>query len=253
MATEGQGGLPDVPVPGVVPGAAITGNTSPRDTYQDERPSGPDAEVGIAARGPGATAVAGTEASESGHRCLHSIRRALKTLLPVFIALTCSAVCFGVAILFDNKIARVFGVATGSMSCFYGLISMPSRMSYLCKQTHRPLKIQICVWALCSFGDLCEGRQVELRERYFQEGPAKYSMRKAQSSPRSELCFLHPPRLENASCFVCMEDFASSMTVAVLRCGHVFCEPCMRHWATRHSATEVTCPLCRLCLGAEQT
>jgi len=249
MMTEGQGRLPDVSIPNDWPSEATTGSTSPRDIdYQDERP---DAEVIIPGRGPGATAVAGAEASESGHQRSHSFRNAWKQLLPELAALMCSAVCVFISMLIDNSIARLICGCTGAMLLFYSMMSAPSKISYLMK-TPGPPKIQTCVWALCSFGDLCEGRQVELREHCCQETSAKEdSGRVAQSSSRSGLSFLHPPRLENGACFVCMEDFAVSTNVAALRCGHVFCEPCMRSWAAACSAAEVACPICRMSLRAE--
>ena len=48
------------------------------------------------------------------------------------------------------------------------------------------------------------------------------------------------PRL--GPCCICMED---AETVALLPCGHTFCEPCIAQWSLSGSEYSGKCPVCR--------
>jgi len=51
---------------------------------------------------------------------------------------------------------------------------------------------------------------------------------------------------ETASCTCCLSEFDGADIVAMLPCGHVFCEPCIAAWASSCSNQSSKCPLCRL-------
>mmetsp|Transcript_17499 Transcript_17499/g.30416 ORF Transcript_17499/g.30416 Transcript_17499/m.30416 type:complete len:248 (+) Transcript_17499:50-793(+) len=47
------------------------------------------------------------------------------------------------------------------------------------------------------------------------------------------------------SCVCCLVDFKASDTLAVLPCGHVFCEACICSWSFCGRAASRHCPICR--------
>ncbi|CAE7295469.1 RNF141 [Symbiodinium pilosum] len=53
------------------------------------------------------------------------------------------------------------------------------------------------------------------------------------------------PRL--GSCCICMDD---ADMVAMLPCGHTFCEPCIAQWSMSGSEYSGKCPVCRADFGA---
>ncbi|CAJ1386588.1 unnamed protein product, partial [Effrenium voratum] len=53
-------------------------------------------------------------------------------------------------------------------------------------------------------------------------------------------------RDEAVSCTCCLSEFGALDTVAVLPCGHFFCEPCIAAWAASRSTQSSKCPLCRV-------
>eukprot|EP00434_Breviolum_minutum_P023696 symbB.v1.2.020902.t1/scaffold1783.1/size101483/3 len=54
------------------------------------------------------------------------------------------------------------------------------------------------------------------------------------------------PQLEPiTSCACCYNDFSPASAVALLQCGHVFCQDCIAHWALSGRANSGTCPVCR--------
>mmetsp|Transcript_21644 Transcript_21644/g.40779 ORF Transcript_21644/g.40779 Transcript_21644/m.40779 type:complete len:175 (-) Transcript_21644:44-568(-) len=49
----------------------------------------------------------------------------------------------------------------------------------------------------------------------------------------------------SAHCRCCHGEFEENCAVAVLPCGHSFCEDCIAEWALSGHAMSATCPLCR--------
>jgi len=58
-----------------------------------------------------------------------------------------------------------------------------------------------------------------------------------QLSPRSSAA----GSTTTLSCPVCLDDMKDSGVIALLRCGHLFCEECLKSWAPK----SISCPFCR--------
>jgi len=52
-------------------------------------------------------------------------------------------------------------------------------------------------------------------------------------------------------CPCCMQDFSPEDPLAVLRCGHVFCEGCIEAWAAQPVPAGGRCPVCRVSFVVE--
>jgi len=50
---------------------------------------------------------------------------------------------------------------------------------------------------------------------------------------------------EKDPCPCCHEAFRDGCQVALLRCGHVFCEGCIKDWVCRSGSKVTQCPICR--------
>lgn len=50
-------------------------------------------------------------------------------------------------------------------------------------------------------------------------------------------------------CPVCLDNFQEGATLVKMPCGHEFHSPCLFRWLGEHN----TCPVCRYCLGSEES
>jgi len=50
-------------------------------------------------------------------------------------------------------------------------------------------------------------------------------------------------------CPCCLDDMKEAAVIALLRCGHLFCEECLKSWAVNSSS----CPSCRACMLASRS
>ncbi|CAE7910023.1 IRC20 [Symbiodinium microadriaticum] len=55
----------------------------------------------------------------------------------------------------------------------------------------------------------------------------------------------------SSSCSCCLADFTMESQLAVLRCGHYFCETCITEWSISGHAKSRFCPVCRADFGIE--
>ncbi|CAE7761193.1 IRC20, partial [Symbiodinium sp. CCMP2456] len=55
----------------------------------------------------------------------------------------------------------------------------------------------------------------------------------------------------SSSCSCCLADFSMESHLAVLRCGHYFCETCITEWSISGHAKSRFCPVCRADFGIE--
>ena len=52
---------------------------------------------------------------------------------------------------------------------------------------------------------------------------------------------IHPPKLIDEDCCICLETLKDNGHIGVLKCGHKFHARCIKTWTNEHT----TCPLCR--------
>lgn len=52
-------------------------------------------------------------------------------------------------------------------------------------------------------------------------------------------------RSSDDACPCCLEVFSADHQVALLRCGHFFCERCIEDWVCKSRANSTRCPVCR--------
>jgi hypothetical protein len=56
--------------------------------------------------------------------------------------------------------------------------------------------------------------------------------------------------VDQTICGCCLEEFGNDDCVALLPCGHVFCDKCVISWVTSSAQRAHTCPMCRTVFGA---
>ncbi|CAJ1341899.1 unnamed protein product [Effrenium voratum] len=111
-------------------------------------------------------------------------------------------------------------------------------------QPSRPDPVRHFVWARVRYGQLREGKAPHFgRFRVLREAaePVAYLMGRADTPP--------PAPVLLAACPGCLADFEDTDEVALLPCGHVFCERCAASWAVAESNLAATCPVCRCTFG----
>ncbi len=52
---------------------------------------------------------------------------------------------------------------------------------------------------------------------------------------------IHPPKVVDEECCICLETLKDNGHIGMLRCGHKFHARCIKTWTSEHN----TCPLCR--------
>lgn len=112
-----------------------------------------------------------------------------------------------------------------------------------------------CVWARLTHGELLRRLARPLAEQgcpeFIAETVAVGRAAPGAALPAPAAEFLHEPRASQDACPCCMEVFAAEDVVLVPRCGHAFCEPCLRAWAASAAQGGGRCPMCRTGLGLE--
>tara|TARA_Y100000389_G_scaffold161495_1_gene163967 strand:+ start:369 stop:629 length:261 start_codon:yes stop_codon:yes gene_type:complete len=73
-----------------------------------------------------------------------------------------------------------------------------------------------------------------------------YSHCSKKNEPKVEVVELfeiviHPPKVIDEDCCICLETLKDNGHIGMLRCGHKFHARCIKTWTNEHN----TCPLCR--------
>ncbi|CAE7892832.1 Rnf222 [Symbiodinium sp. KB8] len=110
---------------------------------------------------------------------------------------------------------------------------------------------QVCrVWARSPYGELWAETprfEVFLLRRPRERGgdPVVLMLREQETTDAAA------PLRSVSSCCCCYTDFESDHEVAVLVCGHIFCESCIVTWALSGRQSASTCPVCRYVFECE--
>jgi len=114
------------------------------------------------------------------------------------------------------------------------------------------LKMCECKCCYCRDGETCADRQSCLGERDNTNISCctvmknRLCSRCSKKEPKVEVVELfeiviHPPKLINEDCCICLETLKDNGHIGMLKCGHKFHVRCIKTWTNEHN----TCPLCR--------
>lgn len=123
-------------------------------------------------------------------------------------------------------------------------------------------RVRVCAWAQLPHSELrTVARPTPLLEQLVYVGGAAGAglpegkalvLWPEDHAPVSKGTFEHELRTEQTMCPCCLKDFSPEDVVAVPRCGHVFCEDCLRSWAASPTLLRVCCPVCRATIEVEE-
>lgn len=105
------------------------------------------------------------------------------------------------------------------------------------------------VWASVPFSSLQLGVAPPAFQTYLVQGNGHFE--RHGPAVKKELKASEVILSESVSCTCCLSEFDGADTVAVLPCGHIFCEPCIAAWASSRSIQSSKCPLCRITFDVE--
>lgn len=240
--------------------AASAGGEFPAlPTAEGNAPLALESEPGAASPEQSARPAAAAPRARRWARSLGRLRRFVPEVLLMLLGV--AAAC-GAATVQDSIAKGCMALAAAGFSALV-LILLPLRATLLLlpeEEADAEPKSRACVWARLPYEQLLDRlRHPEARKRLptlhvetvivgkpEERGEER---RVAQPSSRSQLW---EPRLEQRSCPCCMEDFAPGDMVAVPRCGHIFCEACLREWAARVPEGSTRCPVCRAAFVCEE-
>mmetsp|Transcript_8323 Transcript_8323/g.15116 ORF Transcript_8323/g.15116 Transcript_8323/m.15116 type:complete len:212 (-) Transcript_8323:97-732(-) len=104
---------------------------------------------------------------------------------------------------------------------------------------------QYRVWASMPFRAITMGAAPPTFQSYVVHAGGRFDWH-APAIMKKESDEITRPCRETVSCPCCLAEFEGTDMVAVLPCGHFFCEPCIAGWASSRSSQSSSCPLCRL-------
>lgn len=112
-------------------------------------------------------------------------------------------------------------------------------------------EVRTCVWELLSYGELINVQVVVTSQAGHHGSVADSATKESPPEPTGTTVGLVLVRAGQTTCPCCMDEFSEHHRVAVPRCGHVFCEACLREWAASAAAGGSRCPACRASLTLE--
>mmetsp|Transcript_118030 Transcript_118030/g.296772 ORF Transcript_118030/g.296772 Transcript_118030/m.296772 type:complete len:203 (-) Transcript_118030:352-960(-) len=175
-----------------------------------------------------------------------------KAVLPAILASAISALCLAVAPFVRPAAMKIALDAIGLILVLIGACCLIADLCLLVLRFPPPSKVRTCVWALLPFGELLAGRSATLGTEVI--GVPGLAVERCQSQENCpQPTFAHEPWLEQTTCPCCMQDFTRQTHVAIIRCGHIFCEPCLRAWAAASRPNGGACPVCRMSFELEET
>ncbi|CAJ1409475.1 unnamed protein product [Effrenium voratum] len=134
------------------------------------------------------------------------------------------------------------------MTSGFALIPMMVWMS-ICRSLPRlqtTERVEQRVWAPALFKELDELKFMSVQVTARRPAPSVKILGEAELPAHAE------PRASNVrssvvgtSCSCCLGEFQQEDSVAVLYCGHVFCELCIAQWSVSGHALARKCPVCR--------
>jgi len=191
-------------------------------------------DVGVASRG-------------RAHRETMSFASVFWTFLPELIISGCGVLCWLVAYAVNLLYLQGFLALAGVLLLMTTARLLHSKLMIWRQPPPPPPRVRVSIWALATFGQLSAGTTPALAiEMVSAVQEAGLAAQMPASAPPA-LTFTHKPRLEQTDCPCCMQDFSEATRVAVVPCGHIFCESCLRSWAMTEHTAGGSCPVCRAC------
>mmetsp|Transcript_86066 Transcript_86066/g.216917 ORF Transcript_86066/g.216917 Transcript_86066/m.216917 type:complete len:195 (+) Transcript_86066:181-765(+) len=169
-----------------------------------------------------------------------------RLVLPELLVSGCGIVCSVIAAFIDLKVVKWTLGVFGLILLLVGVMLLTAKLgvSLLQQRLPPPSKVRTCVWAVSSFGELLAGGSTPISVEVIS-APGSEADARTASQESSQSSVAHEPRLEQTTCPCCMQDFTLQIRVVVIRCGHIFCEPCLRSWAVADRPNGGACPVCR--------
>mmetsp|Transcript_111008 Transcript_111008/g.264889 ORF Transcript_111008/g.264889 Transcript_111008/m.264889 type:complete len:214 (-) Transcript_111008:149-790(-) len=103
---------------------------------------------------------------------------------------------------------------------------------------------QLRVWASMPFCAITMGALPPAFQSYSVHADGHFEWQ-APAIIKKEPGQVTRPCQETVHCPCCLAEYDGPDVVAVLPCGHFFCEHCIAAWGASHSSQSSTCPLCR--------
>jgi len=101
------------------------------------------------------------------------------------------------------------------------------------------------IWERLSFKSLMDRRNVWCASPNFMIMEVNDSTHATEIEAATGLDFRTLPAQESPSCPCCFSDFLPDDTVALLPCGHIFCDGCLLAWVASSGDNSRNCPVCR--------
>eukprot|EP00931_Biecheleriopsis_adriatica_P067016 TRINITY_DN41222_c0_g1_i1.p1 TRINITY_DN41222_c0_g1~~TRINITY_DN41222_c0_g1_i1.p1 ORF type:complete len:429 (-),score=76.36 TRINITY_DN41222_c0_g1_i1:43-1245(-) len=116
------------------------------------------------------------------------------------------------------------------------------------RRCSRRTVVQHRVWACVKFQPMAQAANGKFHAVAVKLSTCtKHGSQEIEVFKQAELQHLQPEASNccHSSCSCCLHEFQESEQLALLFCGHVFCEPCIARWAATGLENSATCPVCR--------